>query len=156
MIILSGCNSELLTSASNNEDEIIEYDLSNYPIAVRNGDVSPEYYDGVMGIVNRFVDLLDYLRNNLQDYDGVKNAGNNYLAELTTYDLSPTTEVDYDLDEYLTKYIIRTKMSAEYYIKYATEKDKLYLDMANDYKNDALASGNTMVAIGNKYGLNEF
>lgn len=156
VIILSGCNSELLTSASSNEEVNIEYDLLDYPIAVRNGDVSPEYYDNMIGVINSYVDLLNSVGSDPEDYITIEDAGRDYLTEVTTYNPSPSTSIEYDLDEYLTEYIIQTKMVAEYYIDYATKKDDVYLKLAKDSKDDALNTGNTMVSIGNKYGLNKY
>lgn len=128
----------------------------NYPMAVRDGHVSAEYYDGMMSVLSSYVDLLEIVANDVKDYESIEEASHNFLAELSTYKVYPSTSVDYDLDEYLTKYIIQTKMSAEYYIDYATKKDKLYFEMANDYRDDASNSLNTIDAIGKKYGINEF
>lgn len=156
MIILSGCNSELLTSASTNEEEITEYDLSDYPIAVRNGDVSPEYYDGMMNIVNNYAGYLKNVANNETNYEKIKEISHEYLASLSTNSTTASTSVDFDLDKYLTKYVVQTEMVAEYYIDYATKQDSVYLKMVRDYKDDVLNTMDTMITIGNEYGLNEY
>lgn len=145
LLILGACSSDKdnvdLSEASSIDED-----------TVTSGGVSDAYYDSMVTIMVEYTKLLDAVTKQLENSSKVKSDAEEYLTMAITERVEPSTSEEYDIDEYFFKFLSNSKSSAEYFIKYANEGDSFYLDLANDYKNDAFEDIDVTESILNKYG----
>ena len=166
---LVACGNEDKITVSDVETELNKIseevnDLSEFPIGVQNGNVSPEYYNALASyfkLINDYDKDTQEIENNAKSYSNKERfqkhviLNNEKIASLNGIKHNPTSEIEKEIDEYFTKTLYYDEEMSNYKSKYYSTYDETYYDLAKTSGDSYAQSASVLNEMMKKYELFE-
>jgi len=160
IVVLSACSElESNTTITNdgavsakeieNKEVEVNEDLLSYPTGIQEGLMTSDYYDSILTSIIKYTDFVksevEYLKlysPTNSEKDELKDKQMDFLLYLKDAEVHPFTDLEYDIEEYVSSMFYHMNEHVNYSIKYLNTNDRVYQRLGEDeYKSASSDTG---------------